>query len=150
MGIAREEKVPVSHKLRKKGLFPWLNRWLNPFVDEKNSIRFAQSNNVTISFEADGNPNSYVKVDKKSFDEKYMSVRDYNPAMSNAEEKKNKYFRWSAGCNLSVVKDRTNSRLVYVPGSNDDVARYKMVVGILIAAVVLAIIVLFILMVGGL
>ena len=149
LGIAREEKVPVSHKLRKKGLFPWLNRWLNPFVDEKNSIRFAQSNNVTISFEADGNPNSYVKVDKKSFDEKYMSVRDCNPAMSNAEEKKNKYFRWSAGCNLSVVKDRTNSRLVYVPGSNDDVARYKMVVGILIAAVAVAILVLLVLMIRG-
>lgn len=141
--MARQNQTPVFHRLRQKGVLPWMNRWLNPFADENCAIRFAQSNNVTISFVADGNPNSYVKVDKACFDEKYMSVKDYDPKKSNAEEK---CFRWSAGGNLLVVKDRTNSRLVYYPGAKDDVAAVKSFMGFLIAASLFVIVVLIILM----
>lgn len=138
MGLAKEDPTPIPYKLRKKGFSHWLDRWLNPFSDEKRSMYFPNLK-ITLDFVADKNPASYLKVGKKSFDTQKMSTKDYAPnRFGNSAHEKDKCFRWGEGGNI-LVSGTANGRLVYVKGEKDDVASFKVFMAVLIAVCIAAI-----------
>ena len=62
--------------LRKKGIAPWLHRWLNPFTAEKREVNF-YGVSKTITFTANRTPYS-IRLLTSEFDSKVMTYKEYS------------------------------------------------------------------------
>ncbi len=135
-----------SHRLRKKGFWPWLCRWLSP-RDERREI-LSNKPNTNITFHATESK-SRIKFASGMFNRETMTVTGYDPDRARHDER---YIDLRDRGEITFTK-RNGSRdgkLIFSSGTKDDESGYRLFLSLLIIASILAIVALLWLMVKGL
>lgn len=73
----RNQYNETRFPLREKNLWAWINRWFNPFIDEKQKQQFTALNNTSIQFKASEKSNRIYFL-KANFNPKNMRYSNYN------------------------------------------------------------------------
>lgn len=122
---------PPAHQisLRKKGFSAWLNRWFNPFVDEKRAISITRVVSKTIVFYATASPN-FIEFLKSAFDPQTMSYAEFDP------DDRKKRIRFANSDIITVHKNRANSEKIEVSydkrhGITNDVPAFRVFISVL-------------------
>lgn len=145
-----KEVHKIGKALRQPGFGPWLNRWLNPFTDERMSTRFVRPKTGTMTFIASPSKNR-ILMTPSSFDAQRMIVPNYNPRPKDKKDKEGEPIGISAGTSIEIRQTQggTTTRLghlQYVVDGKDDIAVFQLFCGMLIGLAVVAIIILVMLM----
>ena len=140
--------------LRKPGLGAWLNRWFNPFVDERITISFTRPKTSPITFVASKSKNR-VLMTESSFDEKTMTVPNYMPRPKDLKKKEGEPISISSGTSIEIKKIQgsittTLGHLKYVINGNDDEKGFQIFIFLLIIIDFVALVTLTFLLLNGL
>ncbi|MCZ2393378.1 MAG: hypothetical protein LC105_05960 [Chitinophagales bacterium] len=100
-----EGPIYTNYALRRKGAMAWINRWFNPFVDEKNTKGFTIKTK-NISFLAHKNTKK-VSVLNSTFKDKEISCMSYD------EENKDKYLHLDDNTPIQVEYYQDNLQYKY-------------------------------------
>lgn len=119
---------PHKFTLRKKGFTHWLNRWFNPFVNEKHAINFTMVNKI-LHFQA-STSKYYIEFPKSEFNKSVMNYPDYDP------ENNEHFIRFSEGNVLTIQKstaDEGKLKVDYDPRNSitDDVPLFRIFVAVI-------------------
>lgn len=90
--------ISTDFPLRKKGLFPWLNRWFNPFVHEQRTLNF-DTIGLSLLYTA-SNSVRYVLFPKSAYNESSMQSINYD------ESAKLQYVKHDENGELQVTYQR--------------------------------------------
>lgn len=140
--------------LRQPGLGPWLNRWFNPFTDERMSTSFVRPKTGSMTFIASESKNR-ILMTESSFDAKKMTVPNYTPQPKDKKNKEGEPISISAGTSIEIKKTQGGEttrlgHLKYVVEGKDDEGGYRAVVGLLFGLSLIAFLALLWQMVRGL
>ena len=140
--------------LRKPGFGPWVDRWLNPFGDERNTTSFVRPKTRSMTFVASPSKNR-ILLTESSFDPKAMTVPNYTPKPKDKKEKEGEPIGISAGTSIEIKKMQGGEstrlgHLKYVVEGKDDEGGYRLFIGLLMAAAAIAFILLLWWMIRGL
>ena len=147
---SRKEVQKKGRLLREKGFLPWLNRWFNPFTDERRSMSFTRPKTKQLTFVA-SKSKERVLLTKSCFDEKTMNIASYDPKADTAR-KEEKYIKLSEGEQIEI-KDNHRTRLghlTFTTARKDDEGGYRFFISILMALSVFSFVVLLWLLLRGL
>ena len=140
-GVLSESGLKDGFRLRQRGLWPWVKRWLVPFRDERRAISWATPPAGFMTFVA-GKNHETVNITRASFKPLEMRMSTYN------QNNRDKLIDFDT---IYVYKDRMyQGRLEYEGGSKDDEKTYRLVLGILILTAIVAIGALVFFMLKGL
>ena len=147
-GGRSKEVVQAGTPLRKSGLWAWLNRWFNPFMDEQFTNSWSVPRTGVMTFVA-SHSKEEVLLTKSSFKADTMSMPGYNPRLADSKQR---LIPMSGKIAIYADKNKTKrtGSLSYDSGSGNDEGGFRLLVGIIIAASVLTMLVLVVLMVRGL
>jgi hypothetical protein len=134
-------------KLRKEGFGAWFSRWLLP-VDERTTLFFdkpAVSGLTVIASES----KDVVNLLKTTCDFNTMDIGGYDPETDTG---KSKTIKWGdmGVIDMSAPNGSKDGELIFSSGSENDGAGYRLLLGLLMAASLIAIIVLLFLTVRSL
>lgn len=140
--------------LRRPGFGPWLDRWLNPFTDERMSTSFVRPKTGSMTFIASESKNR-ILMTESSFDAKKMTVPNYTPQPKDKKNKEGEPISISAGTSIEIKKTQGGEttrlgHLKYVVEGKDDEGGYRAVVGLLFGLSLIAFLALLWQMVRGL
>ena len=140
--------------LRRPGFGPWLDRWLNPFTDERMSTSFVRPKTGSMTFIASESRNR-ILMTESSFDAKKMTVPNYTPQPKDKKNKEGEPISISAGTSIEIKKTQGGEttrlgHLKYVVEGKDDEGVYRAVVGLLFGLSLIAFLALLWQMVRGL
>ena len=140
--------------LRRPGFGPWLDRWLNPFTDERMSTSFVRPKTGSMTFIASESKNR-ILMTESSFDAKKMTVPNYTPQPKDKKNKEGEPISISAGTSIEIKKTQGGEttrlgHLKYVVEGKDDEGVYRAVVGLLFGLSLIAFLALLWQMVRGL
>ena len=140
--------------LRKPGFSAWINRWFNPFIDERNTIVFSRPKTSPITFVASKSKNR-VLMTESSFDEKTMTVPNYMPLPKDMKKKEDEPISISSGTSIEIKKIQgsittTLGHLKYVINGNDDEKGFQIFIFLLIIMDCVALVILTFLLLNGL
>lgn len=152
-GSPKEIQKP-GRPLRAPGLAAWLDRWLNPFGDEKNTISFHRPKTKNLTFIASPSKNK-VLLKENCFDPKLMIVPNYVPKPKVKKEKTGEPIPFNSGTSIEIkIPQGTTAvragHLKYVVKDKDDEAGFNTFIGILMVLSILSLIALAILLIRGL
>ena len=121
--------------LRKDGFPAWFARWFLPGT-EKNTLTFGRPN-ITVTFMATES-GFVVEVPEKSIDPKRMTIKNYNPGTEMPA-------RLGSNATIDIQKadDIPEGYLRFDPGNEVDGGGYRILLGLLVVADVVALIALF-------
>lgn len=132
-----------GRRLREKGFAAWVNRWLVPFRDERNTLSWTSAPPYagSITFVAAELKNK-VYMTRESFNAQKMRMASFDP---NNKNDKRKLIKVDP---ISIYKDGSCcGELKYDSGKRDDEKYYRIVLWILILADIVAIVSLVALMI---
>lgn len=140
--------------LRATGFLAWVDRWLNPFGDEKNTISFNRPKTKGLTFMASSSKNK-VLLKESCFDPKLMVVPNYVPEPKDGRKKEGKPIGLTAGTSMEIKKTdggRTTrlGHLKFVHEGKDDEGGYRVFIGLLLCLSALLFAALLFAMVKGL
>lgn len=146
-----KEIVKSGKPLRKPGFGPWINRWLNPFGDERNKLSFVRPKTDYMTFIASPSKNR-ILMTESSFDSNRMTVPNYTPQPKVGKRKEGAPINITAGTSIEIKRKQGGEttrlgHLKYVAEGKDDVAGFQLFCGLLIAISIIVIIMLVILMI---
>ena len=119
--IMKENKSDKGRKLRKKGVGPWIKRWLVPFVDERRSMSWQTPPSGSITFVAHRSK-ELINISRGSFNPVKMRMGQFK-----AEENKEKLIEMSDP--IRIYRDRNyEGQLTYEPGGADDERTFRSLV----------------------
>ena len=130
---SRKEVQKKGRLLREKGFLPWLNRWFNPFTDERCSMSFTRPKTKQLTLVA-GKSKESVLLTKACHDEKTMIITNYVPQPEGSGPKE-KYIRITSGEQIEI-RDRNRNllgHLTFTANGKDDEGGYRLFVGVLFA-----------------
>lgn len=122
-------------RLRKRGVLPWLKRWLSP-RDERVVLYWSRPDTGAMRFIA-GESNKVVHIARSSINPETMHIAGYQ----NRKGKDNTpTIRWSANGKIDFVKPNgePDGRLAFSPGDKNDLGGYRAVVILLMLAALAA------------
>jgi hypothetical protein len=130
-----KETQKEGKPMRKPEFGAWLNRWFNPFVDEKNTISFSRPKTPAMTFTASESPNKVLL--NKGFDLNKMTIPNYVPQPKDKDKKKMDPISISKDAAVEIKKTEggettTLGHVKYVAEGKDDVGGYRFFVGMLI------------------
>ena len=130
-----KEVHKIGKALRQPGFVPWLNRWLNPFTDERMSTRFVRPKTGTMTFIASPSKNR-ILMTEASFDAKKMTVPNYTPRPKEKKNKEGEPISISAGTSIEIKKTQGGEttrlgHLKYVVEGKDDEGGFHLLCGLL-------------------
>ena len=139
--------------LRRPGFGPWLNRWLNPFGDERMSTSFTRPKTGSMTFIASESKNR-ILMTEASFDANRMTVPNYTPKPKDKKNKEGEPISITAGTSIEIKKMQGGEttrlgHLKYVVEGKDDEGGYRAFVGLLFALTLLAFLALLWQMIRG-
>ena len=143
-----KERQREGRPMRKPGFGPWVNRWLNPFGDEQNTIRFTRPKTKSMTFTASSSKNR-ILMSEASFDSNSMIVPNYT---HNPNEKTGP-ISISSGISIEIKQTQagTTTRLGHITyiikDGKDDEGGYRLFIGLLLTAAIVAFITLIYLLV---
>ena len=148
-----KETQKDGRPMRKDGFGPWINRWFNPFVDEKNTIKFTRPKTPAITFTASGTKNK-ILLSEASFDSKKMTIPGYTPPPKDQDKKTtstDKPIDISAGTAIEIKKTQSGTttrlgHLTYSVEGKDDIGGYRLFIVLLMLVDIAFICVLLFLM----
>ena len=152
-----KETQKNGRPLREDGFGPWLNRWFNPFVDEKNDhIKFTRPKTPTMTFTASASKNK-ILLSEASFDSKKMTIPGYTPPPKDPNGKTTttgKPIDISAGTAIEIkaMQGGAATRLGHVTYSvegKDDIGGYRFFIGLLMVLSIVAFIALTFMLIRG-
>ena len=135
-----------GRRLREKGFAAWVNRWFVPFRDERNTLSWTTAPPYagSITFVAAELKNK-VYMTRESFNAQKMKMASFNQNNQNNPKDKRKLLRVDP---ISIYKDGSCcGELKYDSGKRDDEKYYRIVLGVLMAASIVAICALAFLMI---
>jgi len=140
--------------LRRPGFGPWLDRWLNPFTDERMSTSFVRPKTGSMTFIASESKNR-ILMTESSFDAKKMTVPNYTPQPKDKKNKEGEPISISAGTSIEIKKTQGGEttrlgHLKYVVEGKDDEGGYRAFIGLLFGLSLIAFLALLWQMVRGL
>ena len=141
-------------RMRKPGFGAWLDRWMNPFGDEKNTINFTRPKTPVMTFTASESKNK-VLLNGASYDKDSMTIPMYNPqAEDKTKKKKREPIGIQSGTAIEIKKNQggESTRLghvTYVVEGKDDVGGYRFFIGLTMALSILSFIALVIMLIRG-
>lgn len=131
-----DELVEQSgYRLRKRGVLPWLKRWLSP-RDERVVLYWSRPDTGAMRFLA-GESNKVIHIARSSLHPETMHIAGYQ----NRKGKDNSpYLRWGANGKIDVVKPNgePDGRLAFSPGEKDDIRGYRVLLVLLMLAALAA------------
>ena len=139
--------------LRKPGLGAWINRWFNPFTDERNTISFTRPKTSPITFVASNSKNR-ILMTEDSFNDKTMIVPNYVPKVKDKKKKKGEPIYISTGTSIEIKKTQgstttTLGHLKFINNGKDDEGGFKLFLIILIIIDIIILGILTVLMING-
>ena len=151
-----KETQKNGRPMREDGFGPWFNRWFNPFVDEKNTIKFTRPKTPTMTFTASESKNK-ILLSEACFDTKKMTIPGYTPPPKDQDKKTTttgKPIGISAGTAIEIktTQGSTASRLghvTYFVEGKDDIGGYRFFIGLLMILSILTFIVLTFMLIKG-
>lgn len=116
--------------LRERGIGPWINRWFNPFVDERRNWECSSPKTGPITFVA-SESREIVNITKESLKES-MSMAGYKSKYADKDEK-----MIPVTGKISVYLDKTKLKqegtLSFDAGTANDEGGYRLFIGIIMA-----------------
>lgn len=139
--------------LRTQTFGAWINRWLNPFGDEKTTMSFHRPKTRNMTFIASPSKNR-IFLKESSFDPKTMIVPNYTPQPNGRKGKDGQPISISSGLSIEIKTQQGYSsaragHLKYVAAGKDDEAGYRFFLGILMALSIVSFITLVFLLIKG-
>lgn len=127
-----EWKVQGGTPLRKRGIGPWIGRWLLPSHEKRRiSIRKPQ---VDIKVIASESPNK-IFMPSRCYDATKMSI----PGVNDSNVPKQIRLNNNTTINIQNRNGNEEGKLVFSVGKKDDIAAYRLMLGFIIAGLWLAI-----------
>ena len=147
-----KETQKNGRPLREDGFGPWLNRWFNPFVDEKNTVKFARPKTPAMTFTASESKNK-ILLSEASFDSKKMTIPGYTPPPKDQNQKTTtgKPIDISASTDVEIKTTQAGAttrlgHVTYSVEGKDDVGGYRFFIVLLMVLDIVSICVLLFLM----
>lgn len=97
--------ISTDYKLRKKGFLAWINRWLNPFGTENNTLAFHKAGNFSFQFFA-GESFMRIEFPKNNFRKQDMSFGNYD------EDSRDKFVKFDENGELTLKNNGKSSTSV--------------------------------------
>jgi len=154
-----EDNPKEIHKngrpLRREGFAAWFNRWLNPFVDEQNTISFVRPKTSPLTFTASESKNK-VWLSESSFDPKKMTIPNFTPPPKDNKRKgKEQPIQISEGLSIEIKRPSGSEsfptgHLKYSIEGKDDTGGYYFFIGLLIVLSIISFATLLFLLIRGL
>ena len=140
--------------LRKPGFGPWVDRWLNPFGDERNTTSFVRPKTHSMTFVASPSKNR-ILLTESSFDPKAMTVPNYTPKPKDKKDKEGEPIGISAGTSIEIKKMQGGEstrlgHLKYVVEGKDDEGGFHLFCGLLMTLCIAVMVLLLILIIKAL
>jgi hypothetical protein len=129
--------------LRKPGFGAWLNRWFNPFGDEKNTISFSRPKTPAMTFMASGSKNKVLLGN--GYDPEKMTVPMYNPQPQDKDKSKEREpIPIYAGTAIEIKKTQGGEttclgHVKYNVQGKDNVDGYRFFIGLLMLLVTIGV-----------
>jgi hypothetical protein len=148
-----QETQKNGKPLRKPGLGAWLNRWFNPFSDEKNTISFSRPKTPTMTFAASESKNKVLLGN--GYDSDKMTIPMYNPQPQDKDKKKKREpIPISAGTSIEIKKTQGGEttrlgHVKYVVEGKDDEGGYRFFIGLLMVLSIVSFVALVIMLLRG-
>ena len=137
-----KETQKDGRPMREDGFGPWFNRWFNPFVDEKNTIKFTRPKTPSMTFTASESKNK-ILLSEACFDSKKMTIPGYTPPPKDQDKKTttmSKPIDISTGTAIEIKKSQSGTttrlgHLTYSVEGKDDIGGYRFFIGLLIIVI---------------
>ena len=122
-------------RLRKRGVLPWLKRWLSP-RDERVVLYWSHPNTGAMRFLA-GDSNKVIHIARSSINPDTMHIPGKQLHKGND---KSAYIRWGANGKIDFVKPNgePDGRLTFSPGEKKGGAGYRVMLVVLMLAALVA------------
>ncbi len=147
------ETMKSGRLLRRPGFPAWLDRWLNPFGDERSTLSFNRPRTKALTFVASSSKNK-ILLRESCFDPKTMIVPNHIPRPKDKKGKEGEPVGITAGTSIEIKKQQGSEsiragHLKYVNDGRDNEGGYRFVIGLLFISTVLAFTLLLIGMIRG-
>lgn len=137
--------------MRRSGFGAWIDRWLNPFGDERNTISFSRPKTKSMTFTASSSKNR-ILMSEASFNQETMIVPNYTPRPKGDRKKTEEPISISSGISIEIKKTQAGAttrlgHITYVvEEGKDDESGYRIFISLFMIAAILAFITLVVLL----
>lgn len=106
--------------LREPGTWAWINRWFNPFADERRTVSFSRPRTGSLTFYATGSKNR-IALKESCFNPKTMTIPNHVPSAQKGKGNKHGRISVSSGSQIEIkqVQGGSTTRLGHLKYVNE-------------------------------